>query len=72
MEKNDAIRQLRVKLNSHMVIQSRSQEYADGYNDACDFFDKILDEVESGEKPIPKDVVDGNITLVKDEENGKD
>jgi len=65
MKSNEAIRQLRIKLRTHLVIQGKSQDYADGYNSACDFFEKILIEVEKGEKPIPKDIVNAELKLEK-------
>ena len=46
MEKmNDTIRQLRIKLGTHLIIQNRSQGYADGYNIACGLFESMLNVI---------------------------
>jgi len=63
---NDTIRQLRIKLDTHLILQNRSQEYANGYNDACSFFDELLDEVEQNKKLIPKDIVKAKLVLEKE------
>lgn len=42
---NDTIRQLRIKLNTHVIMQGKSQEYADRYNDACKLFENMLNVI---------------------------